>query len=69
MAFFIWVLDYFFYVWKTSSLHQYQKVLKILFKEHTNGWIKEDVIKDVNNIQIPSTKAKGVFTDTSTTVY
>ena len=69
MAFFRWVLDYFPSVRKKSSLHQYWRVLKMLFKELTNGWIEENVIKDVNNVWIPSTKAKGVVTDTSATVY
>ena len=41
----------------------------MLFKEHTNGQIEEDIIKDVNNIQIPFIKAKGVITDIITTVY
>ena len=41
----------------------------MLFKEHTNGWIEEDIIKDVNNIWIPFTKAKGIITDIIATVY
>ena len=69
MVFFKWVLDFFPRVRKKSSLHQYWRVLKMLFKKHTNGWIKENVIKDVNNVWIPSTKAKSVVTDISATVY
>ena len=41
----------------------------MLFKEHINSWIEEDVIKGVNNVWIPSTKAKGVVTNISATVY
>jgi len=41
----------------------------MLFKEHINGWIKDDVIKDVNNIWIPSIKTKSVITNTSAIVY
>ena len=41
----------------------------MLFKEYINSWIKDDVIKDINNVWIPSTKTKGVITNTSATVY
>ena len=41
----------------------------MLFKEYINGWIKEDVIKDVNNVWIPSIKAKSVITNISAIVY
>jgi len=41
----------------------------MLFKEYINGWIEEDVIKDINNVWIPSMKAKDVITDTSVLVY
>jgi len=41
----------------------------MLFKEYINSWIKDDVIKDVNNIWIPSIKTKSVVTNISAIVY
>ena len=41
----------------------------MLFKEYTNGQIEEDIIKDVNNVWIPFTKAKGIVTDIIAIVY
>lgn len=49
MAFFKWILDYYPRVRKKSSVHQYWRVFKMLYKEYANGWLDEDLIKDVNN--------------------
>ena len=41
----------------------------MVFKAHTNSWIKEDIIKDINNVWILSTKAKNIITDISAIIY
>jgi len=58
MAFFKWILDCYPRVRKKSSVHQYWRVLKMLYKEYANGWLDEDLIKDVNNVRIRSANAK-----------
>ncbi|KAF2174706.1 hypothetical protein K469DRAFT_685751 [Zopfia rhizophila CBS 207.26] len=48
-AFFTWVLDHYPGVRKKSSLHQYWRQLKMLYKKHARKLLDKDLVDDVNN--------------------
>ncbi|KAF2174473.1 hypothetical protein K469DRAFT_648257, partial [Zopfia rhizophila CBS 207.26] len=49
MAFFTWVLDRYPGVRKKSSVHQYWRQLKMLYKKYAGRLLDKDLVDDVNN--------------------
>jgi len=42
----------------------------MLYKEHANGWLDENLVKDVNNVHIRSANVtKRIIANVSATVY
>lgn len=58
-AFFTWVLDRYPGVRKKSSLHQYWRQLKMLYKKHARKLFDPNVVDDVNNVSHDAQDSRG----------
>lgn len=54
MSFLMWLLDNYPGVRKKSSLNQYWRQLKMLYKKHAGRLLDKDLVGNVNNVRYGS---------------
>jgi hypothetical protein len=68
ITFFRWILDQYTGVRKKSSLHQYWRQVKMLYKRHAGKLLDKDLVDNVNNVGLCLQIAHG-FANACTVVH